>query len=462
MTIRERGREPLLSKIVKTNTQNDLLRYLPAATVFLASTAMPSFLPTGVSVGGVFLAWYEPFLLITACALISRTQAAGSLSNAPMMMYLSWLMVGSLVGVIATGSASAIFTDLRYPLEAFVSAVCALLVVEQPPCLKACLNALLLSLWVSATITLAASFGLVVTQGRSESATLLSADSGSAERYLTAATFFGLTTLGFCLCRWISGQQSIRELSKWLIPSTIIVLLAFSRNHLLCLAVAAILTIASSRSGMGFLTATMRLCIGITAIAVIIAFTPSFLADLPGGHWWSKQSASYSARVIDGISSSERARDPSAIYRRTEIKRLGSAFSKSPIAGNGFGYLYQPPVKKPGSFWKVRARLYAHNFFWWVLAKTGIVGLILILTATLLPVVRAVQSPAESCRHLAFVFLGLLVVCWFAPLYLDNPASLIMGVIWGLLITCTLGRTYCGMKERRHGLSPKSNCRRSS
>jgi O-antigen ligase len=127
------------------------------------------------------------------------------------------------------------------------------------------------------------------------------------------------------------------------------------------------------------------------------------------------------------------AHDDSANYRERELTNLEIAVSKAPVLGHGFGFAYQPPQGKAGTFWGDRAPYYSHNFYWWTLAKTGIIGLGLALFAMLAPLAGALTQrySGPQVAAAAASLAGLLAVSWVAPLPIDSPTSLLIGAALG-------------------------------
>ncbi|MDJ0455415.1 O-antigen ligase family protein [Gordonia amicalis] len=369
-----------------------------------------------------------------------------------------WLFAGTLIGLFLAYPTSKIIGDIRYPLELTVAVVVAAAVVQDSRCLRATAVTLRLSLWVSALLTLSASAGLLVLSGRSEAASLISDGGGAAQRFLTSATFFALATVCFCLARALVLKRGLDSWSWWL-PGILIVLLAFSRNHVLAVGVALTLAIcvASWATLPRILIAALA---SVSLYWVMFIVLPPTIDDLPIGNWYAAQIGGYADRVIEGLNPSVRSADPSARYRTSEIVYLGRAFSDSIFVGHGFGFPYQPPVlSKSGDFWLDRARYYSHNFYWWTAAKTGLLGLTTIAVAFGWPMVRGLRSTSSTVRCGAVALGAALAVSYLAPLPLDTPGTLVVGGLLGLVLGWIPAKTQpitIGLERLPHPTSPST------
>jgi O-antigen ligase len=147
------------------------------------------------------------------------------------------------------------------------------------------------------------------------------------------------------------------------------------------------------------------------------------------------QAAVFNDRVVSGLNSVTINEDTSVRARAREDAYALKAAGSAPVLGHGFGYAYQPAFGEPGHFAATRGQYYAHNFYLWLLMKTGAIGLLLMLWIMLAPAVRGLFSSSSVSRAVAATGLGLLTSMVFAPYPNDpqNGGSLAAGAVLGLL-----------------------------
>lgn len=413
---------------------------LPGITLFLAATTLPSQLPSAIGFGGFSFRLYEPVLAIAFVWALSRFSTLNRLTRTTFWLIVSMVGVGLVVAYLNSASLVRVVGDVRFVVEMAMAVIVAAAVARDHAASLAGVKALRVSLWVSAAFTLLASAGVVTLSGRSEAASLGEATSEDvATRILAAATFFALATLCVCIAAAVIGQLSMASSWSWWAPALLVLFLAFSRNHLIGIAVTVLGALIAARSFTRTAkTAYITSCVGLALLAFSVSVP--FIADLPGGAWMNSQVESYSSRVIEGFDSTVTSTDSSTVYREIEIERLRGAVEQSPTVGHGYGYAYQKPIGKPGTFFYERAPYYSHNFYWWTLAKTGVVGLLLFLAAALLPLTAAIRDSGPTWgKAVAATFAGFLVICWVAPLPIGAPSSAVIGALLGYLAGLTIG-----------------------
>lgn len=421
-------------------------------TLFAAATALPIGVPAGFSVVGFTFRFYE--LLLVFAFVWALFQRIGNRTLRTVVPLAVWLVLGVSVAWLADSTPFVrVVADMRYPVQMMMAVVVAAGAVQVPGLIMICAQVLRISLWISAGFLALGSAGLLTLAGRSEIATLFEAGGEvGATRYLTAATFFALATVCWCVGLAVDGRSPVLATWTWFGPALLVLFLAFSRNHLLGVAV----TVGAAVLAVRTIAGARRALVGVIAagaIAVALVAVAPALTDVPGGSWFASQVKAYSSRVVDGLRTDTLSRDSSEIYRQQEIGYLERAFDEAPIFGHGFGYAYRPPQGQPGTFWSERAPYYSHNFYWWALAKTGLLGLVLILVAVLGALASVVLGPRRGPQitAAAATFTGLLAVSWVAPLPIDAPTSLLIGSALGLLIgwiglNCAMNDTGLGAK----------------
>ncbi|MBW4813356.1 O-antigen ligase family protein [Rhodococcus qingshengii] len=429
---------------------------LPAIALFLAATTLPFQVPSAIGVGGFSFRLYEPILAAAFGWALTRRDTLNRLPKATLALLLTMVGLGIVVALLGNASPIRIIGDVRFVIETAMAALVAAVVVRDQKAKLASAKSMRASLWISAAFTLLASAGVVTLSGRSEAANLdQAAGADAATRILAAATFFALATLCVSIAAAVVGKLSMRATWTWWGPALLILFLAFSRNHLVGIAVTILVALVAARS---FTRSTKTLYVAAwaaLAIVAIAALSP-LISDLPGGAWIDSQVQSYSSRVLEGFDSAVTSTDSSTVYRDMEIAKLQVVVEDSPLIGHGYGFAYQRPIGQRGTFFYERAPYYSHNFYWWTLAKTGVVGLLLFLAAALSPLVVAMRDSSPGWgKAFAATLGGLLAVCWVAPLPIDAPSSAVIGAILG----CTAG---LASTARRSGYAVSSSPQRAS
>lgn len=414
---------------------------LAPLSLFLAATTLPTFVPNALGFAGFSFRTYEPVLVLAFMWALTKRELIGRETRRCIYMLSGFVLVGCLVAVAEAAAPVRIIGDARYIAEAVMAVIVAAVVVADGPSRKATVSTLRVSLWISMVFTILAAAGIVAIEGRSEAAELdMSEAADSATRILGAATFFALATVCVCFALSVLGQASLRVTWSWWVPAIMVLFLAFSRNHLVAVAVTLLIAFLAVRSLHRMVKAVfvgLVIALGLGALTLV---SPS-LSDLPGGAWVNVQINSYTSRVLDGFDSTVTSKDSSTVYRENEIVALRKASSDAPILGHGFGFAYQKPQGPKGTFFFERAPYYSHNLYWWAAAKTGIVGLVLLLGASVLPLLLGLRRNADP-RGTAFAATlgGLLVVCWVAPLPLAAPSSVVFGAVLGAAVALSSSR----------------------
>lgn len=296
-----------------------------------------------------------------------------------------------------------------------------------------------ISLWVSLAVTIAASIFKFPIAGRSEAAALFLNSSGAGvsdgTRYLTPASQMAVIVASVVIALLITNRTTLRKAAPYFVPSLALSFFSFSRNSFLALVVAALFAIIAARA-ISSLAVIARLSLVVGFPLLVLTLAHSSLG-LPGGDYVASQINAFSSRVLGGLDSATLADDTSAIARVNEDSYLTAAIAQSPISGHGFGFAYRPPTGPPGSFSATKGQYYGHNFYLWIMVKTGIFGLAAFLYFALSPMLQALRQPKNSAvLGLASANAGLLVAIAFAPFPNDagNGGSLAVGTLFGLLI----------------------------
>jgi hypothetical protein len=93
------------------------------------------------------------------------------------------------------------------------------------------------------------------------------------------------------------------------------------------------------------------------------------------------------------------------------------------------------PIVSDESFLGLHGNAYSHNTYLWILVKTGIVGLALILGGIILTVVVNKGTALSYESHLFRSLLAsLLIVAFIWNILANAPDSTLLGAIMGLIL----------------------------
>lgn len=408
----------------------------PGAVVLFAvvvgTWALPAQIPTSVEVAGRTLFLTEPVLAAAALyALAALPPKRRILGGATLLT--GALVVSTMIGLLNGNDSSAILSDVRAPLAMVLAFVIAAQVQGTPLEPKA-LRVVKWGLWWSAALTVLALVGLIQLGGRTETSELVleggEIAGGGALRVMTTATHPALAVVCACAALVVLRRASIRQTLPYLAPALVITFASQSRNSLLGIAAAVLFAFLVSRSKGAAAGALLRGGVVVGALAGILVLAASVLT-LPGEEAVTNQVESFRERVVGGLSTEVRSADSSLQYRVRENRYLMEAFDTAPFVGHGMGYAYQPPSGAPGSFYATTGRVYSHNFYYWLLAKAGLLGA-LAFAAFVLPLLGR-RVPADVRGPIGAAAVGLLAVSVVAPMPLSQTGSIALGALLGLL-----------------------------
>jgi len=444
--------EPLIAPLLIAVIASILILVLRPAwavylTLILAFTAMPAFIPTEFNVAGNTIRAHEPFLLLAVLHTMAKFKSSRRL-NLLTVAFATFVALGFLVGFAEQNTLTKLLYDARPVAEGAVMIFVAVRVYGTDIAVTA-YRVIKWVLWASAAVVLAgATLGIQV-GGRTEEASLANpgADYGVATRLLTSATFPALAVL--CAIAAIVIAKRITLRSTWVlsVPAALIVVLSFSRNSILALAVAILFAVVATRTVSAMLRAGGVVLVTIAAFALLIVLNP-ILATLPGGDFINTQIASYSSRVLNGLTSNVQATDASVQFRASEDAWLLRGIAAAPVLGHGFGFAYKPSAGT-SSFTLDYAPYYAHNFYLWAGVKTGVVGVLMFVLSIASPLLRSLNRPTVATLGIAAALVGMLAASYVAPVPLSSTSTILFGALVGALARSTER----GTKSRQEPLS---------
>lgn len=439
VTVREPLVAPLLIAIIASVL---VLSIRPAWTIYLtlilAFTALPAFIPTEFNVSGNTIRAHEPFLLLAVLYSMVKFKSSRRM-NLLTLAFATFVALGFLVGFAEQNTGAKLLYDARPVAEGAVMIFVAVRVFGTDVAATA-YSVIKWVLWASAAVVLAgATLGIQV-GGRTEEASLANpgADSGAATRLLTSATFPALAVLCAIAAIVIAKRATLRSTWVLSVPAALIVVLSFSRNSILALAVAILFAVIATRTMSATLRAGAIVLVTIAAFALLIVLNP-VLATLPGGEFINTQVASYSSRVLDGLTSNVQATDASVQFRASEDAWLLRGIASAPVFGHGFGFAYKPS-SGTSSFTLDYAPYYAHNFYLWTGVKTGVLGVLMFVLSIASPLLRSLNRPTVATLGIAAALVGMLAASYVAPVPLSSTSTILFGALVGGL-ACATERT---------------------
>lgn len=420
----------------------------PRVTVPLAVIAAFATMPVGVPVvwypssASVGIPIYEPLLLAAAVYARVSSRPTPKVGRRAVVFSMAIILSG-LLGWTMGNDMERTVLEAKLLLDMVLAFYVAAAFMETPIA-KTTSRVVAGVLWWSAGLVVVGSLTGLELQGRAETAHLAGASS-QAVRFLTSAQFLALATFLLTLTMFFAGRLTFKRSLPWLLPSALLLLLAFSRNTLLGLGVCLLFAFLASRSTRSAIRLGTRalMTVGITVV-LFVALLQSFPSSNPA-IWADHQFSAYQMRVFGGLGSQAISADPSVRTRLDEADHLSSAISSSPVVGHGLGYMYQPRRGAVDSFEGNLEPFYAHNFYMWWLAKAGILGMLAFLYFAVTPLFTVLRNAGRAhAVALGGTSAALLAVSFVAPLPEDSPTSVCLGAVLGLLATSAF-------RERRDG-----------
>ncbi len=396
--------------------------------LFLAFASLPAGLPLGNGAWPMSAYTYQVAVLAAIVFLIPIARLRFSAFLLPGSFLLT-IGLFAAVGTAAGHDPEIVAREALFLCEVVAGYVLALLIVRANYVTE-CIRVASAVLWFSAGMLVASSLTGLQLIGRVES---LAAETGSTQaiRFLTSTQTPAMAVLAAVVAAGIIGRGRLSVYLALGLPALVITMMAFSRNTLIILAVAAVVAFLAS---LGWTTVLRSGVLALVAAAVVAVVVPAVLFLLQhsaAGAWLADQVSAFTGRVVDGVSPTARAVDSSTLDRLHEDANLQRAIAGAPVFGHGLGYAYQLPFGEPGTFTRTLGPTYAHNFYLWWLVKSGAAGMVSFAVFALTPVVRAIRSASAGSKISAAVSAGLLAACVVNPLLLEPASSLTLGMALG-------------------------------
>ncbi|WP_369830740.1 O-antigen ligase family protein [Mycobacterium sp. 1245805.9] len=412
--------------------------------LFLGFAALPDGLHIGKVVGPVTIYLAHIVLVMAIGFLLPAVRLRLSEYLLPGMFALT-VAYFAAVGFAMGHPAAVILRETTFLLEMVAGFVLAMLIVYGGH-VKLSVHAMVVILWFSAGMAVASSSGGLKLAGRLES---LQGDTGdTASRVITATLTPAIAVLTALVATQIVGRIRPFWYLALGLPALIVSVLAFSRNTLIAVGVAAAVAFFATVSWASLRRAARLTIAGAGILAVAVPGALFLLQHSAAGEWLNDQINGFSHRVLGGVSSSALAVDSSTLDRLAEDANLNRAIAKAPVFGHGLGFAYQEPFgRDPDAFTNTLGTTYSHNFYLWWLAKSGAVGMAAFATFALTPLVEAFRSASAPAKAGAAVSAGLLVMAIVDPLPEDPANAMTLGMALGATLAFARLR-------RRSGTAP--------
>jgi hypothetical protein len=397
--------------------------------LFFAFASLPESLHIGKDLGAVTIYLYQVTIVLATIYLLIPVFRARRSSYLLPAMFLATLVCYAAVGIAVGNPIDRVLREFVILLELVAGFVLAMLIIDAGY-VKETVRAIAATLWFSAGMLVAASLHVIVLAGRTEN---LEKGLGAAEatRLVTNTQNPAIAVLTALVAAQIVGRVRLTTYFMLAPPALIIALLAFARHTLLLMGVAGVVALLASPGWPALRRSVTATVIGAAILAVTIPGSLLLLKHSAGGAWLGDQFTAFNNRVIQNVSGSRFAMDPSIMSRQAENAKLGRAIGEAPVFGHGLGYPYQLPFGDHDSFSATLGTTYAHNFYLWWLAKSGATGMTAFMVFALTPIARGLFSMSAPAKTAAALSVALLVNCTVDPIPEDPSDALVLGLVLG-------------------------------
>ncbi|MEE6179251.1 O-antigen ligase family protein [Mycobacterium sp. 050134] len=398
-------------------------------TLFLAFAALPEGLHIGKVIGPVAIYAFHVAAVLAICYLIPivRPRFTDFLLAA---MFVFTVVVYTVIGFLRGHQATMVMLESATLIEMVIGFVLGLFVVYGGY-LKFAIRVMAVTLWFSAFMTIVSSLHAIRLAGRAES---LEGATGASQalRIVLSTQTPATAVLAALVAASIIGKVRLATILALAPPSLVISLLAFARNTLIAVAVAAVVAFLASFGWHALRRTAVVVTISAAVFAVTVPGSLFLLQQTHAGAWLSDQFTAFNQRVFGGISASALATDESTLDRLRENARLNDAIAQAPLFGHGLGYAYQlPSGNDPNAFPWVLGPTYSHLFYQWWLAKAGAVGMAAFVWFAGTPIVRALRRASAPAKISAAVCAALLAISAVWPLPEMQSHALALGLALG-------------------------------
>lgn len=408
--------------------------------LFLSFASLPPGIPPGKVIGPVAIYGHHVPLLLAICYLVPIVRPPRAAYLLPGMFAITVAFFAA-AGLAAGHDPTDIAREATFLLEMVAGFMLAQLIVYGSY-IKGTIRVIALVLWFSAGMIIASSLHLIRLGGVSYS---LEHETGTTEavRVGTHTATPAMVILTALVAAHIVGRVKLTTSLALAPPALIVSLLAFSRNLLISVVVAAVVAFAATLGWHALRRTATFTAVGAAILAVTVPGALFLLQHSAAGAWLSDQFTAYHNRVLGGVSTHALAVDESTQSRLRENAHLFPKIAEAPVFGHGLGYPYQAPLWKRETF----GATYAHNFYLWWLSKAGAAGMTAFALFALAPIIRGLRSGVPAAKISAAVCVGLLMVCIVDPLPEEGANALSLGMALGAAMV------FAGLRRRREDAS---------
>ena len=420
--------------------------------LFAAFATMPAGVPAGKLVAGTIIYVFEVLLFLAIGFLILAQRNRTPISGLP-GIYLMFVLITIITGILNGNERSWIILEARSLITLAAGFVLAELVVRHGLAAQA-VKVMAALLWFSATMILANA--LLNVPLRLATGTVVSAAGdqiagGAIRRYFTETQSPAFAVIVALIVVSVIVRVRSRDWLMLGVPGLVIIFFSFTRYSFfgLLAAVFAAGLVSARRT-------TLLRIVKITGISVAVVFLLTFLFQLSpvslSNGWFGQQLQGYATRIFGGVTLFLEGGDTSYGARVAENANLWIAIREAPLFGHGFGYAYQPPFGPAGRFAATFGPYYAHNFYLWLLAKAGIVGLVGFAALVLTPIARALRTQSVEAKASAVVASIVLAVSVVAPAGESGTGALVLGIALGAAMAFSSGAITASTPESGFGV----------
>lgn len=396
--------------------------------LFAAFAAMPALVPPGKIIGYVTIYIHEVLIVLAIAFLCPLSRNRKYVFTVPVAFTL-FIALGAVIGILGGNEWQWIIWEAK-PLVMMAAGFALAVLLVDGGLVGRSVRLTGVILWFSAAVVIVGSTTGLAIRGRNESLVDVTGQVvGEVARLVTWAQIPALAVLVALLAGLIFDRVDTKALLSLGLPALIVTVLGFSRSALLALAIATAAALLVNFKRLSFYR-TARLLLATITTVVLLAVAFQLMRILGVGGWVADQVGGFSERVLGGLAIGA-DRDLSWQYRTNEITKLWPAFREAPLLGKGLGFAYQPPHGPTGYWARIFGPYYSHNFYFWLLAKTGIIGLAGFISFALWPIVRGVRATAVQAKVSAIVAISLLGMSYVWPVPEQQPDSIVLGIALG-------------------------------
>ncbi|WP_071289676.1 hypothetical protein [Mycolicibacterium llatzerense] len=413
------------------------------AVVIVTFSSFPAFIPSQIRIFGSGIYLHEIPLIITAIYLLfcrppnrNTDMCAAGIGVITAIGIAHGLLNGHGVPTTVNDGRSILMMTLYVFIVGRIAST---------PEAYAALRAVKITLWMSFVLILLSTWNFVNLNARIEDAALFGTTvhaRADVERVLGPTTHLASATLAIVIALWAIRPDLIRKTVSYLIPALGVTAIGFSRNAIVLVVVTLLLAPLFYRSAgavdrhqtrSGILRAIFIAAGGVVLFELMGVFL-SATAGIPGLNYIGSIYTAYSARVLEGFSSTAQQFDYSLLYRQSEVKWLKSGIVDHELFGNGLGFLYRPPVGR--GFTATSGTYYAHHFYWWAIAKVGWLGLCAYMITFVVPVLHAIFGRGGFALRsaAAAAAVGYMATMVVTPIPEDAFGAPAFGILLGIAL----------------------------